>query len=315
MKKLLSENFSRTLLITGLILLILGIVVFIWNDWDISTQSKIQSDKVGQFGDFVGGLIGSIWALAGVILFYVALTEQRNDFKTNREVLNAQTNALEQQINEFELQREELAETRKVFKIQSETLKRQQFESTFFSLVDLHHEIVKSIDLVSRKPKYTPTEKLTLEIPSAEKQSKITEITTGRDCFVKFRKGFINTYRRIKREKPDLKEKELINESYLDYYEVHQSDLGHYFRNLYHIFKFIKNAEIEDKKRYTSLVRAQLSNEELFLLFYNCISDLGKDKFMPIIEEFQLLKSLNTSTLIKKDEHLNYYQKGAYTKN
>jgi len=58
-------------------------------------------------------------------IFYVTLTEQRKDFVTNRKVLNAQTDALKQQIREFELQREELSETRKVFKIQSEILKKQ----------------------------------------------------------------------------------------------------------------------------------------------------------------------------------------------
>src|SRR5690606_4794809 len=153
MKNILTEKFSKRLLVIGLILLLIGFVMFIWNDWSFSSSDKLKSDKVGQFGDFVGGLIGSIWALAGVVLFYVALTEQRFDFATNRKVLEAQTEALKQQIKEFELQREELSETRKVFSIQSETLKKQQFESTFFNLLNLHHEIVNSIDLQSRVDK------------------------------------------------------------------------------------------------------------------------------------------------------------------
>jgi uncharacterized protein YqgC (DUF456 family) len=96
MKKILTEKFSIKLLITGTILLFLGFLVFFWNDFNLSFSNKIQADKFGQFGDIVGGLIGSIWALAGVILFYVALTEQRNDFNTNRKVLNAQTDTLKQ---------------------------------------------------------------------------------------------------------------------------------------------------------------------------------------------------------------------------
>lgn len=129
---MLSEKFSKILLVVGIVMLCIIPFSFLWNEWEsLSWTSKIQSDKFGQFGDLVGGFVGAIWGLAVVILFYVALTEQRRDFKTNREVLNKQTEALEQQINEFEPQREELSETRKVFKMQSETLKIQQLEEIF----------------------------------------------------------------------------------------------------------------------------------------------------------------------------------------
>jgi hypothetical protein len=313
MKKLLTEKFSKRLLTLGFILLVLGFVLFVWNDWSFSSSDKLKADKVGQFGDFVGGLIGSIWALAGVVLFYVALTEQRSDFATNRKVLDAQTEALKQQIKEFELQREELSETRKVFNIQSETLKKQQFESTFFNLVNLHHKIVNSIDLQSRVDKYQGFEKIFARgLTDGEKNEKVIQITTGRDCFVKFCKGFRNIYRENKEADTEMIERELCNKSYLEYYENHQSDLGHYFRNLYHIFKFIKNSDELDKKRYTSLVRAQLSNDELFLLFYNSSSDLGKDKFLPLIEEFHLLKNLNREFFIKENKHENFYKSSAY---
>lgn len=47
----------------------------------------IKTDVFGQFGDIVGGVIGSLWALAGVILFYAGLTEQRKDIQTNQNAL------------------------------------------------------------------------------------------------------------------------------------------------------------------------------------------------------------------------------------
>lgn len=118
----LTEKFSKILLIIGQIIFLLSSIAFIWHDWYFDFNNSINSEKFSHFGDLIGGLIGSIWALAGVILFYVALTEQRSDFKTNREVLNTQAEALKQQIVEFELQRQELIETRKIYQIQSETL-------------------------------------------------------------------------------------------------------------------------------------------------------------------------------------------------
>lgn len=312
MKNILTEKFSKNLLLVGLVLLLIGLVLFVWNDWSFSADEKLKADKVAQFGDFVGGLIGSIWALAGVILFYVALTEQRKDFATNRKVLDAQTDALKQQIREFELQREELSETRKVFKIQSETLKKQQFESTFFNLVNLHHGIVNSIDLQSKENKYGIIEARRMNLQPGAHNEKIIEVTTGRDCFVKFCKGYRNEYKKLRKDMSELSEIEIVKQAYKNYYKLHQSDLGHYFRNLYHIFKFIKNSEEKNKKSYTSLVRAQLSNDELFLLFYNGISEYGNKKFLPLIEEYHILKNLNRKDFIEKNKHSEFYKKSAY---
>jgi len=302
MKNLLTEKFSKKLLATGILLLIVGLILFLWNDFNFSIKNKIQSDKIAQFGDFVGGLIGSIWALAGVILFYVALSEQRKDFSTNREVLTAQTDALKQQIKEFELQREELYETRKVFKKQSETLKTQQFESTLFNLINLHHSIVDSIDLVDYEfPKGASMSDQVL----GKNQIRIT--TTGRDCFSVFSTTYNQIFIELKSHFTSYSEMELINSAYSQFYEKHQTDLGHYFRNLYHIFKFIDNSEINEKSKYSSLVRAQLSNYELVIVFYNSLTNYGNLKFKPLIEKYNILKNINIETLIDEEKHIEYY--------
>lgn len=142
---MLTEKNSKVLLWIGIILFLTGIGIFIWDE-NLNFASDINTDKISGFGDFIGGAIGSIWSLAGVILFYVALTEQREDIKINRNALNAQVKALNQQIKEFELQRTELTETRKVFEEQGETLRVQRFENTFFQLVNLHHEIIDKLN-------------------------------------------------------------------------------------------------------------------------------------------------------------------------
>ena len=126
-------NFSMVLLVLAIPLLIL----FFWQE-SFYTDRTIAHEKFGTFGDFFGGVMGSIWALCGVILFYLALKEQRADFANNREALVKQIEALEVQTEEFKLQREELKESRKIFTEQAKTLKLQRFESTFFALIDLH---------------------------------------------------------------------------------------------------------------------------------------------------------------------------------
>ena len=68
-------------------------------------------------------------------------------------------------------------------------------------------------------------------------------------------------------------EGERIRDAYNEFHHTFQPHIGHYFRNLYQILRFINDSpsEVEDKKLYGRLVRAQLSSDELFLLFYNCL--------------------------------------------
>jgi len=286
---------------SGILLFIFGIVIFLWNDSIFNSNGLLNSEKVGQFGDFAGGLIGSIWALAGVILFYVALNEQRQDIETNREVLKTQVKALEKQIEEFELQRQELELTRHVFIEQRDTLKIQQFESTFFSMVNLHHQIVGSIDV-----DITKGGKGFLFDEGPKKDITLT----SRDCFQHFYTEF-EYY--LTEEHKDESEIKRINSAYTKFYKEYQSDLGHYFRNLYNILKFINKKNPGDKFFYTNLLRAQLSSFELLMLFYNCLSQFGKVKFKPLIEEYHFLQNMPRSPLLDKN-HTKLYKKSAFGK-
>ena len=80
---------------------------------------QIDKDLTGMVGDFVGGIVGTLWSLTGVILFFLALRLQSK---------------------ELSLQIKEMRETRNVFHI-------QQFESTFFNLIKTHNEIRDSIKI------------------------------------------------------------------------------------------------------------------------------------------------------------------------
>lgn len=98
-------------------------------------------------------------------------------------------------------------------------------------------------------------------------------------------------------------------ESYMEFYHENQADLGHYFRNMNHILKLIKETDyIVNKKRYSNLLRAQLSSYELVLLFYNALGVYGVEKFKPLIEEYSFLKNLDWS-LIFDATHIDEYDK------
>ena len=110
-------------------------------------------------------------------------------------------------------------------------------------------------------------------------------------------------------------------EVYELFYFRFQGDLGHYFRTLYHVIKFVYSCQllndvdekitIKNKRRYTSIVRAQLSQYELALLFYNGLSDYGNEKLKPLIERYGLLENFGTGDLVDQD-HMNFYEKSAF---
>jgi len=218
--------------------------------------------------------------------------------------------ALYFQKNEFELQRQELKDTREELKgqkeqlrLQNEAIRHQNLENTFFQLLRFHNEIVNAINLTAYEFTQSP------ESPFRKREK---EILLGRDCFKKLYDDLAYMY---KKEAENTKTQDLnfVNAVYLKFFKENQSDLGHYFRNLYHLIKFVKTSSVANKKFYTNLVRAQLSSYEHLLLFYNCLSDLGSRKFKPLVEEFELLENMPENELIE-GFHKRYYSEEAFGK-
>lgn len=87
-------------------------------------------------------------------------------------------------------------------------------------------------------------------------------------------------------------------------HDGHQSRLGHYFRHLFQTVKFIDNQPPEvltfyEKYFYIKTLRAQLSNHEQALFFYNTLTSLGKnwelnelDENKKLITKYNLIKNI-----------------------
>lgn len=165
----------------------------------------------------------------------------------------------------------------------------QQFESTFFLMLSLHQQILQDIDI----------------------HLKSKKILRGRRCFRFLYKEYIREFEKVfKHTSSD--ELGLISETYFDFYEKRQDKLAHYFQTLYNIIKYVNEADPEiDKIKYINLVRAQLSVYELGLLFYNCLAELGRDKFKPLIEEYRLFKNMPKSILYS-EHHTQLYSESAF---
>jgi hypothetical protein len=259
------EGFSISLIWIGILLIIIIFGAALLDTFVFNWVSMSQNNKIGNIGQLLEGTVGSIWALAGVVLYYEALRFQRLELKSQR--------------HEFELNRQEVIEQTQQLRAQNQTLWMMTFENTFFQLVFLHNEIVSSItyetfDIVENREK----------------------VIAGRQCFFnyynEFRSIFNNNVDMMGAVFPDKEEVQaILNESYMTFYNRHQEALGHYLRNIQTIIKFIDASEVKNKWFYTNLFHDHLSNYELIMLLYHCISEIGL-KLKPLVEKYSLLENI-----------------------
>ena len=64
----------------------------------------------------------------------------------------------------------------------------------------------------------------------------------------------------------------------------------------------------DQKQFYATLLRAQLSSDELFLILYNSL-DLGYPNFLFLIKEYDILQNFDFGLLQEFKNHKNLYDK------
>lgn len=174
------------------------------------------------------------------------------------------------------MQSRELNEQRKEFETMNATMADQLFETTFFQIIGTLNEIVSSIDLVDKEGR----------------------VTTGRDCFSVFYTRFNKNFRKLQ-EQNHPKDLEV---AYHRFWIEHQSELGHYFRFLFRAFHLLREKG-KTNTYHAKLLRSQLSDQELLLVFYNSLSEQGKS-FAEIATEFELYDNLPTVKLLETEHSL-----------
>ncbi len=92
----------------------------------------------------------------------------------------------------------------------------------------------------------------------------------------------------------------------------HMSRLGHYYRNLYMAIKYVDSQDFlseNEKYSYIKIIRAQLSNHEQALIYYNVISGFGWrwiEKEKNYLVKYRLIHNVPTTLLefaIKPRDH------------
>ena len=167
--------------------------------------------------------------------------------------------------------------------LRSQTLSasKQKFEGQFFALLELHASVLEAIDLIIA--------------------NGVTK--RGRDCFHLFYKKIV---------KISHKNKIPMSTAYQRFLEEHGWEIEHYFRTVYHMFMHVKerseeaDASPHEIKRYYDLIKSQLSQYELVLLWLN-IESVNRGNWQSILSEplADPFEHLNRAKLIENPAPVN----------
>lgn len=284
--KISYEKVALILIWAGISIIVLSFISYFFEQINIFGFSKKSAEHLGQMGEYIGGIVGSLWSLAGIILFYEAIRFQRTELIMQRE--------------ELQYQRAEIMEQTNQYIIQNQTLVTSKLEGTYFQLITMHNDIVRG---------------LTLDFDLHNKIEYAAKIVHGRYCFLNYYKYFKKVFNDnidltgVSADEPD-DIKEILNESFKMFYDEFQEDVGHYFRNLFNLALYIDKSKMNNKKFYYNLVRSLLSNYELIMLFYYCLSEHGQ-KMKNLTEKYSLFVQLPESELLDR-RHKNLFDNKAF---
>ena len=162
--------------------------------------------------------------------------------------------------------------------------KKMSFEQNFFNLLQVQRDLTKSIVIERKNPLNTAKSVKyegykAIEIIAEDVETSMMQFSLEPNLesleFEEIRKKV-----------------DLLYKDVLDAYG--ELTLGHYFRHLYHILKYIQSSDIDDKKLYMDFLQAQMSNEELYMLFYDSLSEYGYPKMYNLVSN-GLLENLRYS--------------------
>lgn len=280
------------------ILLVIGAIIALCfltlNNAHYEIGKDFDYDKTGQFGDYIGGVVGTVFALAGTILVFASFVQQQH------------RNTIE------------------------------SFEKNYFEMLRVHEDIVSEMtyeDKTSRDVFPLALDHLRDYYNSSLKELKLLgklleagELNEDKDkpALIQFYKDrdievvamFLSMgilYYGTERFSLSLKEgdslrviSEKVAANIPNYgYEPMGNILGHYYRQMYQTVNYvIKTKWLSEDERYdyVKLLRAQLSDYEQMMLYYNSMSINGSSwrdaqshieiEKMSLIGRFRLIKNI-----------------------
>lgn len=270
--KTLSDFIDRILdnrwfyILFTIIFLLVAFILFKWNN-DIDSSFPIDSNLFGTFGDFVGGILGTIFALIGTLMVIRTFRYQQKVTHENKKQLEA-----------------------------------QRFNDLFFELIRLYQAEVNELcgqisQIKSFKQKDSDSK--------TDKEGNVTLAKTeisynDKDFFDYEKRRLQNSFRNRKSFQANSRES---LKYYMLFYIENRTKIAAYFRTIYRIYDLIDSSKLDEdvKKNYLKIMRAQLTDSELFFIRYNAMSYYGNN-FIKYINKYHILKHLPALEMLEFKE-------------
>ncbi|WP_419810675.1 putative phage abortive infection protein [Bacterioplanoides sp.] len=234
-----SDGLARTLILLIVIATIAALVAittyFLVHKGP--SMPEEQSAAWGQMGDFFGGVLNPTFSFISLIALLITIAYQVKELSYTRK--------------ELELSRYEIAQSTKALEGQEASLKLQNFENTFFRLIELH---ISNLNNAS--------------VPSdLQHEGKVT----GLMSFARLNRFLVKHY---------------LNSREVNYAEIFKiasrqakfTSSG-YFSTVYRVLEFIKlsDSDLGGPDLYFDIFRSQFSNLELQALYFYALVPSNND--------------------------------------
>ncbi|WP_444919993.1 putative phage abortive infection protein [Microbulbifer sp. CnH-101-G] len=268
-----SENSGK--IIVGFAILVamsfvFALVIFSIYLWHFDAGFSNEHGNWGAFGDYVGGILNPVFAFLALLALLSTIYIQSKEMKKSARELSISATALREQ---------------------SQLLKVQTFESSFFQMIKLHSHIVEDLK----------------------------KFFTGQDIkFIKGRAYFYLFFQSLKQTYDDKNSDgrdavDTMREAYEREYALHENDVGHVFRGVYLVLDFVGGSDIDNKLRYMKIIQSQLSLYEQVMLFYHCLFGPCPSEFKLLMEEWGMFSNLNFDILIEGEVIKEMYHSAAFS--
>lgn len=236
-------------------------------------------------------IINAVASVATALAFFMVIVQfwytRRRDKQNQREAEGERNRKLaDAQIEQQRAKQE--------FDLQLAQSHTQQFENSLFSLLNLFNQIVMQLKYKSKTDEYGDP-----KIVEEHGRGVFNEaaLRIKQMCEMWIRNDPDDPENTFKHPIESIAESRYqMDEMYANYYYIEFEEiLNHYFRSLYHIFKYIDQSELikeERKSFYAGIVRSQLSQNELLAIMFNLmIEGYGYPNFMLLDKKYQVLKN------------------------
>lgn len=263
----------------GLFLLLLFSILFLFKTGSHSVRADLSTDIWSDYGTLIAGTVGVLFSILSAYFLMITLLEQRKNVEDQKNIV-AKQQIETRFLNLLNIHRNNVGEME---------FRNKHGKSVFIKMKDDFHDTYKAVAKAMRSSKGLTDEQL-VDITyltwffglnnRSERQllDHVESAINDAETFELYKTNCLAAF----------KDQRLSYDTLLDANSSsgikslkltgHQSRLGHYFRHLYQTVTYINNASLlsyDEKYNYIKTLRAQLTTHEQAIFLYNSLSRLG----------------------------------------